>query len=193
MTDAIAKRFRRFAKIEAKGHSSLYEALALGVAADPEILAFLAELPAAKQQPNLLFAAVRFVCGTPANWHEFRAALNARAAAIRVEMLKRRTRTNEPARCAVLLPALTRLSAPLALLEVGTSAGLCLLPDRYGYHYEGHEPFGPEPRFACRANAATPVPKLRSPRPDGAFLLSVNGEPTAWTDPHGTWIDWIAT
>jgi hypothetical protein len=27
----------------------------------------------------------------------------------------------------------------------------------------------------------------------GAFLLTVNGEPTAWTDPHGAWIDWIGT
>jgi hypothetical protein len=28
--------------------------------------------------------------------------------------------------------------------------------------------------------------------PKGAFLLSVNGEPTAWTSPHGAWIEWIA-
>jgi hypothetical protein len=27
-------------------------------------------------------------------------------------------------------------------------------------------------------------------RASGAFLLCVNGEPTAWTDPHGAWIDW---
>src|SRR5271165_986265 len=155
MTEAIARRFRRFAETEARSRSALYEALALGIASDPDILAFLAELPVAKQQPNLLLAAVRFVCGVQANPGDFHAAFIARQDTIRTEMLKRRTQTNEPARCAVLLPALVRLPGPLALIEAGASAGLCLLPDRYGYVYDGHAPFGPEPRFPCRANAAT--------------------------------------
>jgi hypothetical protein len=214
------------------------------------------------------------------------------------------------------LPVLAGLPGKLALLEVGASAGLCLLPDRYGYIYDGLSPFGAAPRFPCRANAATPVPKtvpriawragldlnpldvrndddmrwletlvwpdqpdrlarlrgaiaeartdpprvvagdllsalpalaaeapqdatlvifhtavlayivdpvardgfartvralnavwisneapfvfpdiaakLTAPGPKGAFLLSVNGVPTAWTDPHGAWIDWLA-
>jgi hypothetical protein len=158
MTDAIARRFRRFAETEARGHSPLYEALAHGVASDPAILTFLSDLPVEKQQPNLLLAAVRFVCGIQSSPSDFRAALLARQDAVRAEMLKRRTQTNEPARCAVLLPVLARLPGPLALIEVGASAGLCLLPDRYGYAYDGHAPFGPEPRFACRADAATPVP-----------------------------------
>jgi hypothetical protein len=158
MTDAIAKRFRRFADTEVHGHSPLYEVLARGVASDPAMLTFLADLPEAKQQPNLFLAAVRFVCGTPAGWDECRAAFVTRTDEIRTEILTRRTQTNEPARCAVLLPLLTRLPGPLALIEVGASAGLCLLPDRYGYAYDGHEPFGGEPRFPCRANAATPVP-----------------------------------
>src|SRR5665213_2896625 len=99
MTDAIAKQYRRFAEAEASRHSPLYEALALGVASDADILAFLAELPVAKQQPNLLLAAVRFVCGVQTNPHDFRTALFARKDAIRAEMLRRRTQTNEPARC----------------------------------------------------------------------------------------------
>jgi len=28
--------------------------------------------------------------------------------------------------------------------------------------------------------------------PRGAFLLSVNGVPTAWTESHGAWIEWVA-
>jgi hypothetical protein len=23
-------------------------------------------------------------------------------------------------------------------------------------------------------------------------MLAVDGEPTAWADPHGAWIDWLA-
>jgi hypothetical protein len=34
--------------------------------------------------------------------------------------------------------------------------------------------------------------RLADRGPRGALLLSVNGEPTAWTDPHGAWIEWIA-
>jgi hypothetical protein len=35
----------------------------------------------------------------------------------------------------VLLPLLSALPQPLALIEVGASAGLCLYPDRYSYRY----------------------------------------------------------
>ncbi|MFE1255308.1 DUF2332 family protein, partial [Streptomyces fungicidicus] len=50
-------------------------------------------------------------------------------------MLARMTQTNESARCATLLPVLAALPQPLALIEVGASAGLCLYPDRYRYRY----------------------------------------------------------
>ena len=49
----------------------------------------------------------------------------------------RRTQTNEVTRCATLLPALALLPQPLALIEVGASAGLCLLYDSWRYHYTG--------------------------------------------------------
>ncbi len=52
-------------------------------------------------------------------------------------MQQRRTQTNEPARCAPLYPLLSALPQPLALIEVGASAGLCLYPDRYAYDYDG--------------------------------------------------------
>ena len=161
VSEQIAARFRRFAEVEARGRSPLYEACALGVAGDASALAFLAALPEGKQQPNLLFAALRHVCGTPGDWPTFRAMLRDKAPAIRATMLARRTQTNEAGRCATLLPVLARLPQPLALLEVGASAGLCLLPDRYGYDY-GIAQLAPAsadaPVFPCRASAATPLP-----------------------------------
>lgn len=50
----------------------------------------------------------------------------------------RSTQTNEVARCLLLLPALGLVAdevGPLAHLDVGCSAGLTLLTDRYRYHY----------------------------------------------------------
>jgi hypothetical protein len=134
----LADGYRDFAVHEAAGRSELYVELAGGVAEDAELLRWLDGLPVGKRQPNLLFAAYRLVAGTPGGWEEFRAHLGERRGEVEAVMLERRTQTNEPARCAVLLPLLAALPQPLALLEVGASAGLCLLPDRYGYDYAGH-------------------------------------------------------
>jgi len=79
--------------------------------------------------------------------------------------MARRTQTNEPARCATLLPLLALLPQPLALLEVGASAGLCLLPDRYAFDYGVGRIVGPTngevgaPLFHCTVNDATPMPQ----------------------------------
>lgn len=153
--------YRRFAEQEAQGRSPLYEALARFVADDPEVLDFLVALPAGKRQPNLLFAAVRHLCGTPPDWTAFRASLRTNRDAVRTCMLSHATQTNEPARCATLLPVLARLPQPLALIEVGASAGLCLLPDLYGYDYDGVRILpaaAGAPVFRCAASPATPLP-----------------------------------
>jgi hypothetical protein len=159
----ISATYLRFAAEEAIGRSPLYEELALGVAHDRETIDFLLTLPRGKRQPNLLFAALRHLFGAPANWAGFRHTLLANRDAIGTVMLQHATQTNEPARCAVLLPVLAGLPQPLALIEVGASAGLCLLPDHYAYDY-GHRqirpacPVAEPPLFACAANEATPLP-----------------------------------
>jgi hypothetical protein len=162
--EAVAGRYRRFAREEARGRSPLYEELAEGVARHRETLRFLAALPTDKRQPNLLFAAARHVCGTPSEWAGFRRALAGRCEEIAAVMLSRRTQTNEPARCAMLLPALAALRQPLALLEVGAAAGLCLLPDYYGYDFAGHvippavHTLREAPVFRCEVEGPVAVP-----------------------------------
>jgi hypothetical protein len=161
----LARRYQTFAEIEAKGRSSLYEEITRAVACDQWTLRFLAGLPVEKQQPNLLLAAVRHVCGTARNAHEFLAMLASHQDEVATVMRARSTQTNEPGRCATLLPMLAALPQPLALLEVGASAGLCLLLDRYGYAYGDHciapKSVGPPvpPIFACRMSKNTPLPK----------------------------------
>jgi hypothetical protein len=157
----IAKRYRAFAIDEARGASDVYESLALGISASPEILDFIASLPADRRQPNLFLAAVRHVCGVPENTTQLRSLLREEQERIRAVMLSRTTQTNEPARCSVLLPVFAQLPQPLALLEVGASAGLCLLPDRYGYDY-GVTRIEPAvanaPIFHCAVSGAFPLP-----------------------------------
>jgi hypothetical protein len=160
---AESVRYIRFANDEARGHSPLYESFARGVADDPEIIDFLLTLPTEKRQPNLLFAAVRHLFGVPMDWPAFRKTLLANPDAVRPVLLQHATQTNEPARCATLLPVLAQLPQPLALIEVGASAGLCLLPDYYAYDYGNgivravgtdSEP----PVFACSVSLGTPLP-----------------------------------
>jgi len=159
----LAKRYRQFALVEARGVSARYEQLTIFIAESPEILAFIASVPVDSQQPNLFLAAARHVAGVPQNGDQLIQAVRRRSDAIRQVMLSRTTQTNEPARCSVFLPLLAQLPQPLALVEVGASAGLCLMPDRYGYDYGTVvlEPNGetmPPPIFPCAASASTPLP-----------------------------------
>lgn len=190
---ALSNRYLRFAEEEARGRSPSYEAFAHGVAEDRDVLGFLATLPREKQQPNLLFAAVRHLFGTSMDWQHFRRSLLANTDVVRSIMLARSTQTNEPARCAVLLPILAQLPQPLALIEVGASAGLCLLPDFYGYDYGGLT-IHPEraetdyPVFTCSADRTTPRP-VAAPRIAWRAGLDLN--PLDSSDPDAA--SWLET
>ena len=162
MPPTLPERYLAFARDEAAGRSALYEALSIGVAHDADLLSLLSALPVAKQQPNLLFAAVKHAFGVQPDWPAFRATALRHWNEVVATMLARSTQTNEAARCATLLPALMQLPQPLALLEVGASAGLCLLPDRYAYDFDGHHltpaNVTAPPRFACHVDGAIPLP-----------------------------------
>jgi Uncharacterized protein conserved in bacteria (DUF2332) len=162
----LAEIYQRFGEFEVHDQSPCYRDWALGVADDPELLALIDELPGLKRQPQLVFAAARWagvgsVGETP--YPRFRAELIGSWPAVRQVVLSRRTQTNEPGRCAAMLPLLAALPQPLALLEVGAAAGLCLYPDRYSYRYGAalplHPESGPSPlTLTCAVNAAVPVP-----------------------------------
>ncbi len=139
MTELDAETLRdyygKFARLEASGTSPIYTAWAEGVAADDDVIALLLELPRPKRQANLLFAAARHLGAGEGTYADLRAWLLRHWNDVRELMLARSTQTNEAGRCATLLPALARIPGPLALMEVGASAGLCLYPDRYSYRF----------------------------------------------------------
>ncbi len=158
--ETLGQRFRRFADAEAREASPLYEHLASSVAEDQELLALAAHAPPGQPVPNLLFGAVHLLLlqGERGPLSEFYPDLTERAApptssypafrsfclshagAIRHVLATRRVQTNEVGRCAYLLPAFTLVASlarerPLALIEIGASAGLNLMWDQYGYTY----------------------------------------------------------
>ena len=164
---ATADRYRQFAEVEARGMSACYEAWAIGVADDPATAALINRLPRPKRQPNLVFSASRFHGAPVSDYRAFAAWLEAHWAEVEATCLTHATQTNEPGRCAVLLPALAAIPGPLALIEVGASAGLCLHPDRYSYRYTAadgavrvlHPDDGPSPVVLdCATTGPVPLP-----------------------------------
>jgi len=131
----IAEGYQLFAEREARHISEVYADWATRVAADHDVLDRLAQLPRGKRQPNLVFAAARWH-GAGEDYDSFRTVFLQQWPQVRETILARATQTNEAARCATLLPFLAQLPQPVALLEVGAAAGLCLLPDHYSYRYD---------------------------------------------------------
>lgn len=155
---SLASRFAQFA-VEVRGESPLYELLSDAIAQDPEVAAPLMAAPASQRRPNLLFAAVHDLLlsgvedplgayyptlggnrspedGTIA---AFAAFVDDHGRRITELVGARNTQTNEVGRCAAVAPALAWATAatgrPVALVELGASAGLLLHLDRYGYQY----------------------------------------------------------
>lgn len=204
-TAPIAAFYRRWGASEARGRSDLYERTCELIAGNDALLGFLAGLPVPKRQPNLFFGAVQYLFGPPTTPEHFRDLVLDHRDRLAATMRERTTQTNQPARCATLLPALARIDGPLALLEVGASAGLCLLPDRYDYLYTdapGTTPDRsrgttevsraerggpPAPRFVCAVDPATPRPR----RPvEVVWRAGLDLNPLDVTDPDArAWLD----
>ncbi|MBE7953691.1 DUF2332 domain-containing protein [Microbacterium oxydans] len=135
MTDAVQDRYARFARDEAPGRSALYAEWAAGVADDDELKGILQRIPENRRQPPLVFAVTRMLGSGLVGYPQWRDFVLRNADAVVAECANRSLQTNEPLRLAALLPVLSEIAGPIALLEVGASAGLCLYPDRYSYRF----------------------------------------------------------
>lgn len=169
MSQVLSEKFRVFAELECKGLSPLYYALSHSIAQDEAILDIAKQSMPGQPIPNLLLASVHYLLSSEKyNSHPL-AAFYATCSPSPVDPAKaypyfrdfildyskeviallksRRVQTNEVRRCAYLLPAfLFAIShfepRPLALVEIGTSAGLNLLWDKYLYSYDNSVFYG---------------------------------------------------
>lgn len=128
------------AAVELAATSELQVAWARTVARDPGLLELIDRLPNEHRQPSLLFSVATW-CGAPAvadaTWRQW---VVEHWPAIEDAARTRRTQTNEVGRCIPLLIGLDRIAAadprPIALVELGAAAGLCLALDRYSYRFD---------------------------------------------------------
>ena len=153
--------FHRFARVEAPGlDSPTYAELAYGVSTDDDLIEIASHARPHQPPPNMLFAAVQYlllsgfdhplaahypiITGKPRppdpalpHFRDF--CLEHRDRIIEL-ILARLTQTNVVRRCTCLLPAFSivcrETSSPLALIDLGASAGLNLNFDRYAYSYK---------------------------------------------------------
>lgn len=156
----IRRRLRWFADDHAATISPLYSHLAGHAADDDEVAGLLTAAGAEAADPTLLFAAVqRVLQAEPFHeltnyypslggsygpdgglWPLFRSFVLDRADRIRALVATRVTQTNEVRRAALLYPAVAiaarQARSPIALLEVGASAGLLLGLAGYSYRYQ---------------------------------------------------------
>lgn len=193
--DEIAAYYDDFGRRWAHGTSPLYEDWALGIARDPEVLSRLAALPHSKRQANLVFASARWEGAPLSPYHEVRPWLVRHWDRIVATGAVRTVQTNEANRCATWLPPLSRIDGPVALLEVGAAAGLCLFPDRYSVEYTTPSgirrvdpPSGPsDVLLACRVDDEGAVPARY---PEVVWRRGIDLDPIDAADPAA--VDWLA-
>jgi hypothetical protein len=191
-----------FADTSCKGYSPLYDRICRFVADDEELLALVQEAPPPAHQPNVLLGVVHYLllgglehplAAVYAGQSDadpgplFRDVCLSHRAEVLALMETRRTQTNECGRSAVIGPALTwvaqQYGAPLALLDVGASAGLNLGCDRYLLDYGAAGTTGPADatvRIACTVRGGLPpiAPRL----PTITARLGLDRSPIDLTD-----------
>ncbi|SEO93023.1 DUF2332 domain-containing protein [Paenibacillus sp. OV219] len=164
--NALSERFRNFAERECKGSSPLYEQLARSIADDQKLLKLAARSKPGQPAPNLFLGAVHYLLlsGIEHELATFYASLVDEPGESTkayhcfsdfcrqfeneiIQLLENKlVQTNEVRRCAYLYPSFCRIyqltQKPLALIEIGTSAGFQLLWDQYSYSYKSKEKYG---------------------------------------------------
>jgi len=157
--ESLRQKFIRFSEIESQEMSPFYSYLASRVAKDDSLLGIVASTSVGQPPPNMIFASVRLLLDQGAApellaqypttftdpWDEgayedFRDFVLKNELEIRTILKSRKVQSNVIRRSAVLLPGLIESSAtfggsPFTNIEIGASAGLTLMWDKFRYKY----------------------------------------------------------
>ena len=194
-----------------RGYSPLYDRICRTVAESDEVLDLVYEAPPRGHNPVLLLAAVHYLLLGGLD-HPLAAVyageseadpgplfvdlcLEQREALLAL-LATEQVNTNEVGRSAVIGPALTavaaRLAAPLAHLDVGCSAGLNLLCDRYRLDYGPAGATGPVDapvEIRCDVVGGISTDRARACRPSrpGSASIALRSTCTIRSSRGGSW------
>lgn len=187
--ERILERFRTFSK--AFEDLPLYSALSRSIADDPEVAGLLCRARPGQERPVLLLAAVHdLLLAHPAlpaaRWYRsitpedqlaggdpypaFRQVCIDHAAELRQVIATRSTQTNEVNRVALLVPLIARAcsdipSRPVAVVELGCSAGLLLGLEHYRTEIGGRVAGDPASPVQLSAEVVGPIGPPMDPFP----------------------------
>ena len=202
--DDLADLWRWFADGILVGNCPIYDEIARSVAADDELLALQYSARPHAHLPPMLLAGAHYLLlngvehpladvysgrSTEPSSPLFRDLCLGHRKEL-LEVLNARTiQTNEVGRSALLGPALTWASAgePIQLVDVGCSAGLNMLCDRFRLDYGPHGGTGPEHssvQVDCTVSAG--VPPIAQRLPVIAGRIGIDLDPPDLTDTDDT-------
>ena len=174
-----------------RGGSKLYAALARSLADDPVVADIVGDHKPRWEAPLRLFGGVHYLelAGVVQHpWEKLRGVLEANRDWLTRFVAEHPVQTNEVQRCWGLLPGFLTVAdgRPLDLIELGPSAGLNLLWDRYRYRY-GDSTWGrADSGLELSGDAAGgPPPDLFTRRGEGRRRTGIDRLPVDVTTDHG--------
>ncbi|MCE7082065.1 DUF2332 domain-containing protein [Streptomyces sp. ST2-7A] len=203
-TRALARMYRRFGEVDAAGESPLYERVAVALSGAEEALRAIGAVPARRRNPRVILAALHDLAlagRAPALAASYAVGDGDAAAAAAIDTLlrmtdavvavavRRKVRTDETGRHAVLYPAIAEAArrtgaSAVGLIDADCSAGFNLTVDRvrvtYGDGVSLGDPFSPV-RIPASIVAGRSVPTRAMPRV--VTRIGIDTEPLDVTDP----------
>ncbi len=202
-TDDLASLWRWFGEQQFRGYSRIYERIAEAVAGDREVLELFREAPPAAHLPPAPLGAVRYLLLDGLE-HPLGEVYDGRSDAdpgplfldlCRAErsnllalLETRRVQTNDCGRSAIVGPALTwvaeQLPGTYCLVDVGASAGINLLCDRFRLDYGRYGATGPADStvlISCEVKGGSPP--IADRLPAFAQRVGIDLSPIDLSDP----------
>jgi hypothetical protein len=199
----LAQLYRHFGEVDAAETSPLYQRVAVALSASEAAPGAIEAAPARKRHPRVILAALHDLAlagRAPALAAAYAAGDGEAAAGAAIDTLlamtdsvvaiaaRRRPRTNETGRGAVLYPAIAEAArrvgaTAVGLIDVGCSAGFNLTVDRVGITYSNRQSLGDPAspvQLSCSIVGERPIPTRAMP--EVVARVGVDLDPVDVTD-----------